>query len=75
MIIALTAGRAAYGGGRGRAREAPSRDGPGGGARRSSVARRPLHARCRFSYEMRLHRARGYGALKAVLGVLATRSR
>jgi hypothetical protein len=30
-----------------------------------------LHARCRFSYEMRLHRARGYGALKAVLGVLA----
>jgi hypothetical protein len=30
-----------------------------------------LDARCRFSYEMRLHRARGYGALKAVLGVLA----
>ena len=30
-----------------------------------------LHARCRFSYEMRLHRARGYGALKAVLGILA----
>jgi len=30
-----------------------------------------LHARCRFSFEMRLHRARGYGALKAVLGVLA----
>jgi hypothetical protein len=30
-----------------------------------------LHARCRFSYEMRLHRARGYGALKAVLSILA----
>ena len=30
-----------------------------------------LHARCRYSFEMRLHRARGYGALKAVLGVLA----
>jgi hypothetical protein len=30
-----------------------------------------LHARCRFSFEMRLHRARGYGALKAVLGILA----
>jgi hypothetical protein len=30
-----------------------------------------LHARCRYSYEMRLHRARGYGALKAVLGILA----
>ena len=30
-----------------------------------------LHARCRFSFEMRLHRARGYGALKAVLDILA----
>lgn len=26
---------------------------------------------CRFGYELRLHRARGYGALKAILGVLA----
>ena len=26
---------------------------------------------CRFSYELRLHRARGYGALKAILLVLA----
>ena len=26
-----------------------------------------LAARCRFSYELRLHRARGYGALKAIL--------
>ncbi len=31
----------------------------------------PLAARCRFSYELRLHRARGYGALKAILDVLA----
>ncbi len=30
-----------------------------------------LHARCRFCYELRLHRARGYGALKAILDVLA----
>jgi hypothetical protein len=30
-----------------------------------------LTALCRFSYELRLHRARGYGALKAILGVLA----
>ena len=30
-----------------------------------------LAARCRESYEFRLHRARGYGALKAILGVLA----
>ena len=26
---------------------------------------------CRFCYELRLHRARGYGALKAILDVLA----
>lgn len=31
----------------------------------------PLTARCRECYELRLHRARGYGALKAILGVLA----
>ena len=30
-----------------------------------------LTARSRESYEFRLHRARGYGALKAILGVLA----
>ena len=31
----------------------------------------PLCSTCRFSYEFRLHRARGYGALKAILLVLA----
>jgi len=30
-----------------------------------------LAAACRFGYELRLHRARGYGALKAILEVLA----
>jgi hypothetical protein len=30
-----------------------------------------LTCACRFSYELRLHRARGYGALKAILDVLA----
>jgi hypothetical protein len=30
-----------------------------------------IAAACRFSYELRLHRARGYGALKAILDVLA----
>jgi hypothetical protein len=30
-----------------------------------------LDAECRFAYELRLHRARGYGALKAILAVLA----
>lgn len=31
-----------------------------------------IAAACRFSYELRLHRARGYGALKAILDVLST---
>ncbi len=30
-----------------------------------------LNIWCRFSYELRLHRARGYGALKAILDILA----
>jgi len=30
-----------------------------------------LDRACRFSYELRLHRARGYGALKAILDILA----
>src|SRR5207249_7768173 len=30
-----------------------------------------LAAACRFGYELRLHRARGYGALKAILEVLS----
>jgi hypothetical protein len=31
----------------------------------------PLERWCRFCYELRLHRARGYGALKAILDILA----
>jgi hypothetical protein len=34
-----------------------------------------LAARCRESYELRLQRARGYGALKAILGILADHER
>ncbi len=50
--------------------------GSGGGdpisALAASLARGgELDSRCRFSYELRLHRARGYGALKAILDVLA----
>ena len=30
-----------------------------------------LSATCRFTYELRLHRARGYGALKGILDILA----
>ena len=33
----------------------------------------PLSQLCRLSYELRLHRARGYGVLKAILGILAER--
>jgi hypothetical protein len=33
-----------------------------------------LSARCSFCYELRLHRARGYGALKAILDILAQES-
>ena len=31
-----------------------------------------MSAACRYCYELRLHRARGYGALKAILDVLST---
>ncbi len=34
-----------------------------------------LAAACRFCYELRLHRARGYGALKAILDVLSEEER
>ena len=40
-------------------------------AGRAAGARRPARQTCRFCYELRLHRARGYGALKAILEVLA----
>ena len=36
----------------------------------SPLARRSPRA-CGWCYELRLHRARGYGALKAILGILA----
>ena len=35
------------------------------------LARGVLTNWCRFCYELRLHRARGYGALKAILDILA----
>jgi hypothetical protein len=34
---------------------------------------RSLSSHCAFSYELRLHRARGYGALKAILEILGER--
>lgn len=50
--------------------------GPGSGDAISALAgllgiEGRLAAQCEFSYELRLHRARGYGALKAILEILA----
>jgi hypothetical protein len=50
--------------------------GPGGGDAISALAALlgsdgRLARQCAFSYELRLHRARGYGALKAILEILA----
>ncbi|MCX6544689.1 MAG: hypothetical protein NTV05_09795 [Acidobacteria bacterium] len=73
VIVALTGGRLAYAADVVRALGDPTlrvRDpisafaallSPGGA----------ICARCRNSYEFRLHRARGYGALKAILGILS----
>ena len=49
-----------------------SRDGdPVGALAAQMAAGTRLSSLCRFSYELRLHRARGYGALKAILDILA----
>jgi len=50
--------------------------GPGGGDAISALAallapRGRLDRQCGYCYELRLHRARGYGALKAILEILA----
>ena len=50
--------------------------GPGAGDAISALAgllapEGRLARQCEFSYELRLHRARGYGALKAILEILA----
>ena len=74
LVQALSGGRPAY------ARaiaEAATAMGPRGGADPVSALASllapggHLAQSCRFSYELRLHRARGYGALKAILEVLA----
>ncbi|HUF25010.1 MAG TPA: hypothetical protein VMN81_12840 [Vicinamibacterales bacterium] len=73
-IQALSAGRATYAASLARALDTPAGAGrldpisalvslmaPGG----------DIAARCRQAFELRLHRARGYGALKAILSVLS----
>lgn len=73
-IHALTDGRPAYVRALARALADTRERGPGDpvSALASELAvGAPLSMLCRFCYELRLHRARGYGALKAILCVLA----
>ena len=74
MIHALTDGRPTYV--QALAQTLASMDGASGGDPVSALASglavgAHLCLSCRFCYELRLHRARGYGALKAILQVLA----
>ena len=74
MIHVLTDGRPAYV--RTITQALTSMDGASSGDPVSALASQlavgaHLSLLCRFSYELRLHRARGYGALKAILQVLA----
>ena len=71
-IEALSNGRAAYAAtiGEATARMAGTGDAVAALAALMSPAGE-LDRACRFSYELRLHRARGYGALKAILDILA----
>jgi len=74
MIHALTDGRAAYVSLLASALAATN--GASGGDPVSALtgqmaAGTSLWWRCRFSYELRLHRARGYGSLKGILAILS----
>ena len=74
MVHALTDGRAAYVSLLTSALAATN--GASGGDPVSSLTGQmapgtSLWWRCRFSYELRLHRARGYGSLKGILAILA----
>ena len=74
MVHVLADGRPAYVGAI--AKALTSMDGASNGDPVSALASQlavgsHLTLLCRFSYELRLHRARGYGALKAILQVLA----
>jgi hypothetical protein len=73
-VQALSAGRAVYASAI--ARSLSARDGRGGMDPISALVSLmapggEIAARCRHAYELRLHRARGYGALKAILSVLS----
>jgi hypothetical protein len=72
-VVALTDGRAAYVGAMVQvlAGSAPDAHDPVAALGNLLRPGGALSIRCHYSYEVRLHRARGYGALKAVLGILA----
>jgi len=73
LVHALTAGRPSYVGtlAASLSSQGSWRGDPVGVLVAQMAAGAPLSHLCRFSYELRLHRARGYGALKAILGILA----
>jgi hypothetical protein len=73
IIVALTGGRAGYVRLLVEAmRATPSLNDPVSSLLACLVPGGVLDRTCRYTYEFRLHRARGYGALKAVLAVLAS---
>ncbi len=75
LVAAVSGGRPSYA----RAIAGELNAGPSGAVGRDPMAilvsalgpRASLWAQCAFDYEMRLHRARGYGALKAILEILS----
>ena len=71
MVHALADGRPAYVDRLAAALPAGRGADPAGALATQLAPGAPLDWICRFSYETRLHRARGYGALKAILVVLA----
>lgn len=73
IVHALTAGRPSYVRALGASLRSAEgrRRGPVEALAAQLAAGTPLSQLCRLSYELRLHRARGYGALKAILGILA----
>jgi hypothetical protein len=71
-IEALSNGRAAYTAAIGEATARMTGTGDAVGALAALLSPAgELDRACRFCYELRLHRARGYGALKAILDILA----
>ena len=75
LVQALSEGRPTYArmlvGHRDRARRRAARPIRSVPSPRSSRRAAPSRCSCQYCYELRLHRARGYGALKAILEVLA----